>query len=78
MPNTIGGDDDEALARRRAPGGDQRPGQRADGEDRAEHAVLAGALAVDLRRHQRRGHLEVEPERSGDEQDGHHEHDVRP
>ena len=29
-------------------GADQRAGQRPDGQDRAEHPVLAGALAVHL------------------------------
>ena len=56
----------------------QRPGQRPNGEDRAEDAVLPGALVVDLGGHQRRGHLEVEAERARDEQDRHHEHDVGP
>ena len=43
-----GGADDEPLARRRPAGGEQRAGERPDGDDRAEDAVLAGALVVDL------------------------------
>ena len=76
-PKPIGGEDHEPLAWALAAGREQRPEQRADGEDRAEDAVLAGALAVDLGRHQGGGHLEVQPERAGAEHDGHHEHDVR-
>ena len=67
MPKTSAAPMTSRSRTRVAAGGEQRAGQRADGQDRAEEAVLAGALAVDLGRHQRGRHLEVQPERADEE-----------
>ena len=62
-------EDDQPEPRPAAPGRQQRAGQRADRHDRAEQAVLTGALVEDLGGHQRRGHLEVQAEGADEEDD---------
>ena len=54
------------------------PVSEPDRHERAEQAVLGGALAEDLGGHQRRRQLEVEAEGAGEEHDGQHQHQVGP
>ena len=68
------GDQPEPDAR--TPSRHQRAGQRADGHRGAEQAVLGRALVEDVGRHQRRGHLEVQAEGAGEEDDAEDHHQV--